>query len=152
MPSFASIGRIADAPNASQGFKRHCALAALRKSEPMSFQAFLKRHGKNWPTTEVVDEQDARIAALEAELAALKGEVVKPAPTARTRKPEAPVVAVGATFSYTRKSDGGTSRREILGINEDGSLRVKNLDYGVESKRPWRGIERQIAAGTVVLD
>ena len=145
MPSFASIGRIADAPNASQGFKRHCALAALRKSEPMTFQAFLKRHGKNWPTEPVQDEQSARIAALEAELAALKGEVVKPAPNA-------PVVAVGATFTYTRKSDGGTSRREILGINEDGSLRVKNLDYGVESKRPWRGIERQIAAGTVVLD
>lgn len=148
MPSFASIGRIADAPNASQGFKRHCALAALRKSEPMSFQAFLARHGKNWPTTEVevVDEQSARIAALEAELAALKGEV-KPAPKARTRKPK---VAVGVTFTYTR-NDGGESKREILGINEDGSLRVMNLDYGVESKRPWRGIDRQIEQGRVVL-
>lgn len=150
MPSFASIGRIADAPNASQGFKRHCALAAVRGSEPMTFQAFLARHGKNWPTEPVQDEQSARIAALEAELAALKGEAVKPARKTRTRKPKAPVVAVGVTFTYTRK-DGGESKREILGVNEDGSLRVMNLDYGVESKRPWRGIERQIEQGRVVL-
>jgi uncharacterized small protein (DUF1192 family) len=148
MTSFASIGRIADAPNASQGFKRHCAMAELRGSKPFSFQEFLARHGKNWPTATVeVDEQAERIAALEAELAALRGESKPSKP--RARKPKA-AIAVGATFRYTR-GDGTTTDREILAINEDGSLQVRNLEYGVISKRPWRGIERQLKGGNVVI-
>lgn len=78
MSSFASIGRIADAENASQGYKRHCALAGIAKREPMTFQAFLARHGKNWPTDATPQAQaptsdvDERIAALQAELDSLR--------------------------------------------------------------------------------
>jgi len=150
MSSFASIGRIADAPNASQGFKRHCALAAIAKREPMSFQAFLKRHGKNWPSNEVAapvavetDGLQAQIAALQAQLDALTA-----TPVAKDETPAA--VAVGVTFRYTRK-DGTTTDREVVGINADGSLQVRNLEYGVVSKRAWRGLDRQIAKGTSVI-
>lgn len=150
MSSFATIGRIADAENASQGFKRHCALAAIAKREPMSFQAFLKRHGKNWPTNDVAapvaDEGlRAQIAALQAQLDALTA-----VPVQDQAQAQAPTTLVGVTFRYTR-GDGSTTDREILGVNADGSLRVKNLEYGVESKRPWRGYERQLAKGSVVV-
>ena len=149
MSSFATIGRIADAENASQGFKRHCALAAIAKREPMSFQAFLKRHGKNWPTSEATVEApssdlQAQIAALQAQLDALTA----PAPVVVENDG---VIAVGSTFRYTSPKTGESTEREVLGINADGTLRVKNLTYGVESKRPWRGIERQIAKGSVVV-
>jgi len=149
MSSFATIGRIADAPNASQGFKRHCALAAIAKREPMSFQAFLKRHGKNWPTSEATVEAptsdlQAQIAALQAQLDALSA----PAPVEVENDG---VIAVGVRFRYTSPKTGESTEREVLGVNADGTLRVKNLTYGVESKRPWRGIERQIAKGSVVV-
>jgi len=153
MSSFATIGRIADAPNASQGFKRHCALAAIAKREPMSFQAFLKRHGKNWTqgasetvATPVVDERAAQIAALQAQLDALTSSIIEDEQEASDG-----VIAVGVTFRYTSPKTGESTEREVLGINADGTLRVKNLTYGVESKRPWRGIERQIEKGTVVV-
>ena len=152
MSSFATIGRIADAPNASQGFKRHCALAAIAKREPMSFQAFLKRHGKNWPSTEtvaVVEDSglQEQIAALQAQLDALTTQAAAPVAVESNDG----VIAVGMTFRYTSPKTGDVTEREVLGINEDGTLRVKNLTYGVESKRPWRGIERQIEKGSVVV-
>jgi len=150
MSSFATIGRIADAENASQGFKRHCALAAIAKREPMSFQAFLKRHGKNWPTSEATVEAptsdlQAQIAALQAQLDALTAAPVAEVPASDG------VIAVGSRFRYTSPKTGESTEREVLGVNADGTLRVKNLTYGVESKRPWRGIERQIAKGSVVV-
>ena len=152
MSSFATIGRIADAPNASQGFKRHCALAAIAKREPMSFQAFLKRHGKNWPSTETVAVAEdsglqEQIAALQAQLDALTTQAAAPVAVESNDG----VIAVGMTFRYTSPKTGDVTEREVLGINEDGTLRVKNLTYGVESKRPWRGIERQIEKGSVVV-
>jgi hypothetical protein len=147
MSSFATIGRIADAENASQGFKRHCALAEVAKRKPMTFQAFLKRHGKNWPTDAAPVAEDsglqAQIAALQAQLDALT------APVAVQDEVAAPTTLVGVRFQYTRKN-GTTTEREILGVNADGTLRVMNLEYGVESKRPWRGFERQLAKGSVV--
>ncbi len=150
MSSFATIGRIADAPNASQGFKRHCALAAIAKREPMSFQAFLKRHGKNWPSNvaaapvAVEDGLQAQIAALQAQLDALTA-----APVATVEAPSAEF-GVGTRFAYTRK-DGSTTEREIVAVNKDGSLTVRNLEYGVVSKRAWRGLDRQIAKGSSVI-
>jgi len=150
MSSFATIGRIADAPNASQGFKRHCALAAIAKREPMSFQAFLKRHGKNWPSNVAAapvavetDGLQAQIAALQAQLDALTAPVAAPVETEAE-------YGVGTRFSYTRK-DGSTTEREIVAVNEDGSLTVRNLEYGVVSKRAWRGLDRQIAKGSSVI-
>lgn len=126
MQSATSIGRISDAPNASQGFNRSCAHAALQGREPMTFQAFLARHGKNWPQDgEAVavesDDQAARIAALEAELASLRAPVTEP------KAPKAKKVTgwkVGRKFSYAAKN-GNVTLHTVIAI-EDGKI-VTNL-------------------------
>ena len=55
------------------------------------------------------------------------------------------------TSLYVANSDPKRAVWMAYSVNADGTLRVKNLTYGVESKRPWRGIERQIAKGSVVV-
>lgn len=107
MTSATSIGRIADAPNASQGFNRSCAHAKLAGREPMTFQAFLARHGKNWPQGEaIVTEQDERIAALEAELASLRAPVVEDTPSEWVK---------GRKFSYTARN-GNVTKHTVASV------------------------------------
>jgi hypothetical protein len=109
MTSATSIGRIADAPNASQGFNRSCAHAKLAGREPMTFQAFLARHGKNWPQDgEAVemDEQAERIAALEAELESLRTPVAPEAASGWVK---------GRKFSYTAKN-GNVTKHTVVSV------------------------------------
>lgn len=118
MSSFRSIGRIADAPNASQGFKRHCAMAKLAKRDAMTFEAFLARHGRNWPAqgevAPVEDDQSSRIAALEAELASLRG---ASAPAA-SKPRRVNGWKVGRTFAYTAKN-GNVTQHTVIEVTED---------------------------------
>lgn len=137
----------------SQGhtaYKRWC--SDVHRDAP-TFQEYLARPDvqKAYPLQESVTTPNLAAMTKAQLIAFINGSnVAAPAAPVAPASPVAAVAKVGMRFSYTNR-DGITTTREILAVNADGSLQVRNETYNVISKKPWRGFDRQLAAGKVTL-
>ncbi len=137
----------------SQGHTKYAAWCSDTHRDAPTFQEYLARKDVQAAYPLNVAETQPNLAAMtKAQLIAFinGGNVAAPAAPVAPATPAALVAKVGMRFSYTNR-EGITTTREILAVNADGSLQVRNETYNVISKKPWRGFERQLASGKVTL-